>query len=80
MTPVILPPTMARCPSTRTGDCWQASHCARAQAPQEINRPNQDYTQEKNWGPMVCLYFVPLSACKVTADGPTVHEAPKGFA
>ena len=82
MTPVTLPPTMARCPSTRTGDCWQASGCARAQAPHEIGRPVQDYTCETGWTPKACMYFLPVAACRVRAAAPTptVHDAPWGFA
>ena len=81
MTLIKLPPTLARCPSTRTGDCGQSGNCARAQAPHEINRPSQDYTQETNWKPLACLYFLPVSVCRVktAAPAPIIHDAPKGL-
>ena len=82
MNPVIIPITVTRCPSTRTGDCWLANNCARALAPLESYRPSQDYTQEAGWGSAVCAYFLPAAAYRArpAPPSPTIHEAPRGFA
>lgn len=81
MIPVTLPQVVARCPETRTGDCWQSSGCARAQVAHELGRPVQDYTTETGWAPERCVYMISASEFRIApaAPGPKVHEAQRGM-
>jgi hypothetical protein len=46
MNPVVLPPSLARCPSTRQVPCCRADSCAHALVAHSPTRPVQDFSHE----------------------------------
>ena len=73
--PVILPISVARCPSTRTVPCSVANDCARALV-DGVGRYVQDYSIEARPGGK-CGYHLPANQHRPAPvpAGPKVHEA-----
>jgi hypothetical protein len=74
-----LPPSCARCPSTRQVPCAQASDCARGVEPHSKNRPVNDFSTEPRMSKAVCGWFLPIQYVGQATAAPTVHDAPRGL-
>lgn len=73
--PVILPPNVASCPSTRTDYCSRDGECARAVI-DGTGRLTQDFSIEARGPNGACRYFISAASNRpAPATGPKVHEA-----
>ena len=65
---VTLPPTVARCPDTRTKPCQQAATCAKALVLHSKDRPTQDYSIEARGANGACNHYLPASDFRKPPD------------
>lgn len=80
MKPVVIPSSIARCPTTRQVPCMKADTCARALC-DPTNRPVQDYSIEQRGANGECSYYLDASMHRPEpfATGPRVHESVQGI-